>query len=117
YLGRHNEIYDPPRDLIGHLPGVRTVEMPRHRERGLCCGAGGARMWVEERIGKRINAERVDEAVSTGADQVGVACPYCLIMPDDGARDRVVGPEVLDVAQALLRSLPDRASEGRVRPD
>ena len=81
--------------------------MPRHRERGLCCGAGGARMWMEEGIGKRINAERMDEAASTGADVVGVACPYCLIMLDDGAHDRGDDVEVLDVAQVVRRSLGD----------
>ena len=107
YLGRHNQVYDAPRDVLGKVPGVQTVEMPRHRERGLCCGAGGARMWMEERIGKRINDERMDEAASTGADVVGVACPYCLIMLDDGAKGRGDGVEVLDVAQVLRRSLAD----------
>jgi Fe-S oxidoreductase len=107
YLGRHNQVYDAPRDVLGRVPGVRTVEMPRHRERGLCCGAGGARMWMEERIGKRINDERMDEAASTGADVVGVACPYCLIMLDDGAKGRGDQVEVLDVAQVLRRSVAD----------
>jgi Fe-S oxidoreductase len=105
YLGRHNGVYREPRALLERVPGVRTVEMPRHGERGLCCGAGGARMWMEERIGKRINRERADEAASTGADTVGVACPYCLIMLDDGHRARGDGVRVLDVAQVLQRSL------------
>jgi Fe-S oxidoreductase len=105
YLGRHNGIYREPRGLLERIPGVRTVEMPRHAERGLCCGAGGARMWMEERIGKRINQERADEAASTGADAVGVACPYCLIMLDDGLRARGDTVEVLDIAQVLARSV------------
>jgi Fe-S oxidoreductase len=81
--------------------------MPRHKERGMCCGAGGARMWMEEGIGKRINAERMDEAAATGADTVGVACPYCLIMLDDGAKGRGDTTEVLDIAQVVRRSLPE----------
>jgi Fe-S oxidoreductase len=105
YLGRHNGLYREPRTLLGSVPGLRTVEMPRHGQRGFCCGAGGARMWMEERIGKRINQERMDEAASTGVDVVGVACPYCLIMLDDGARARGDETEVLDVAQILARSL------------
>ncbi|MGH2636216.1 MAG: (Fe-S)-binding protein [Actinomycetota bacterium] len=105
YLGRHNDVYGDPRRAFGAVPGVETVEMPRHAERGLCCGAGGARMWMEERIGKRINQERMDEAASTGADTVGVACPYCLIMLDDGARARGDQMRVLDLAQVVSRSL------------
>ncbi len=107
YLGRHNQVYDAPRDVLASVPGVRTVEMPRHRERGMCCGAGGARMWMEEGIGKRINVERMDEAAATGADTVGVACPYCLIMLDDGAKGRGDTTEVLDIAQLVRRSLAD----------
>ena len=109
YLGRHNGVYREPRALLEHVPGVRTVEMPRHAERSLCCGAGGARMWMEERIGKRINQERADEAASTGADTVGVACPYCLIMLDDGHRARGDQVQVLDLAQILERSLGEDA--------
>jgi Fe-S oxidoreductase len=105
YLGRHNDVYREPRRALEAVPGVRTLEMPRHAKRGLCCGAGGARMWMEERIGKRINQERMDEAATTGADTVGVACPYCLIMLDDGARARGDETRVLDLAQLVARSL------------
>jgi Fe-S oxidoreductase len=105
YLGRHNDVYADPREALAAVPGVDVVEMPRHAERALCCGAGGSRMWMEERIGKRINAERMDEAAATGADAVGVACPYCLIMLDDGSKARGDGTEVVDIAQVLARSL------------
>jgi Fe-S oxidoreductase len=105
YLGRHNGVYDEPRHALESIPGLATVEMPRHHERGFCCGAGGARMWMEERIGKRINEERIDEAASTGANAVGVACPYCLVMLDDGARARGDELEILDIAQVVTRSL------------
>jgi Fe-S oxidoreductase len=104
YLGRHNDVYGPPRDVLDRIPGLRTIEMPRHAERGLCCGAGGARMWMEERLGKRINVERTDEAAATGADSVGVACPYCLIMLDDGARARGRDLRVRDVAQVVAEA-------------
>jgi len=112
YLGRHNGVYRDPRSALEAVPGVRTVEMPRHAERGLCCGAGGARMWMEERIGKRINEERMDEAVSTGADTVGVACPYCLIMLDDGARTRGDDTKILDLAQVVARSVAEPWAPG-----
>jgi Fe-S oxidoreductase len=105
YLGRHNDVYRDPRRAIGSIPGVETVEMPRHGERALCCGAGGSRMWMEERIGKRINQERVEEAASTGADTIAVSCPYCLIMLDDGARARTDVGRVEDLAQVLDRSV------------
>jgi Fe-S oxidoreductase len=105
YLGRHNDVYRDPREALSAVPGVELVEMPRHAERALCCGAGGSRMWMEERIGKRISAERMDEAVSTGADAVGVACPYCLIMLDDGSKARGDGADVVDIAQLIARSL------------
>jgi Fe-S oxidoreductase len=113
YLGRHNEVYDEPRGVLATLPGVETVEMHRHRRTGFCCGAGGARMWLEENIGKRVNMARTDEALGTGADVIATACPYCMIMLDDatktrqseGAADESV--RVLDVAQLLERSLGD----------
>jgi len=111
YLGRHSRIYDPPRSVIESVPGVNLLEMERCRERSFCCGAGGARMWLDESQGTRINSERADEALSTGADIVSSGCPYCLIMLDDAVkehgRDDV---EVLDVAQLLERSI--QASTG-----
>ena len=111
YLGRHNKVYTPPRDVLANVPGLRTQEMHRCKERGFCCGAGGARMWMEEKIGKRINVERVDEALSLDPDIVSTACPFCLVMLGDAvtakkqdgvAREDV---EVLDVAQLLIRSV------------
>jgi Fe-S oxidoreductase len=109
YLGRHNGEYGAPRRILEAIPGARTVEMPRHAERGFCCGAGGARMWMEEPIGKRINDERAEEAASTGAGAIGVACPYCLVMLDDGARARGSDVRVVDVAQLLAESVERRA--------
>jgi Fe-S oxidoreductase len=105
YLGRHNGVYGEPRRLLDAIPGLSTVEMPRHAERALCCGAGGARMWMEERIGKRVNMERTDEATATGAEAMGVACPFCLIMLDDGAKAKGGALEVFDVAQVVARSV------------
>jgi Fe-S oxidoreductase len=104
YLGRHNGIYDAPRSVLERVPGLETKEMPRHHERGFCCGAGGSRMWLEERLGKRVNMERTEEAIATGADTLGVACPYCLIMLDDGAKAKGEAIRVLDVAQVLAEA-------------
>lgn len=104
YLGRHNQIYQPPRELL-ESTGAVLVEMPRNQERSFCCGAGGGRMWMEEKLGSRININRVEEAIETGADQVAVACPFCRVMVSDGATGKGSDIEVLDVAQALLRSV------------
>lgn len=115
YLGRHNSIYDEPRSVLNSVPGVNTVEMHKHRSKGFCCGAGGSRMWLEENIGKRVNMERTDQALVTGADVVSTACPYCMIMLDDGVKTRQAdgsAPEnlrVLDVAQVLERSIAPKA--------
>ncbi|HJP64972.1 MAG TPA: (Fe-S)-binding protein [Actinomycetota bacterium] len=104
YLGRHNGVYEDPREVLERIPGVKTTELPRHHERSFCCGAGGSRMWMEERIGKRINMERTEEAISTGAETLGVACPYCLIMLDDGAKAKGEVIRVQDVAQVVARA-------------
>ena len=108
YLGRHNEIYQPPRELL-NATGVKVTEMPRNQERSFCCGAGGGRMWMEEKIGERINLSRVDEAIATGVDEVAVACPFCRVMVTDGMTARESDVEVLDVAQALLRAVKPQA--------
>ena len=111
YLGRHNQVYSPPRELLQVIPNAEVKEMPRNSERSFCCGAGGAQMWMEEKIGERINLNRTNEAVETGADQIAVGCPFCRVMLSDGltakqadgsARAEV---EVLDVAQLLLASV------------
>ncbi|HET9516323.1 MAG TPA: (Fe-S)-binding protein, partial [Actinoplanes sp.] len=115
YLGRHNRVFEAPRELLGSAVGSAgpdgvaggLVEMPRNSERSFCCGAGGARMWMEERIGKRINVERTQEALATGAKTIAVGCPFCYTMIGDGVtgqgeHDNV---EVMDVASVLLRSI------------
>jgi Fe-S oxidoreductase len=107
YLGRHNRVFAPPREVLAAAAPDRLTEMPRFAERSFCCGAGGARMWMEERIGKRINVERVEEALSTGARTVAVGCPFCLTMLGDGVTGKrdADDVEVVDVATVLLRSL------------
>jgi len=104
YIGRHNQIYAPPRELL-EASGCDVEEMPRNQERSFCCGGGGGRMWMEEKLGTRINLSRVDEAIDTGAQEVAVACPFCRIMVGDGMVARQSDVEVLDVAQVLLRNV------------
>jgi Fe-S oxidoreductase len=111
FLGRHNKVYTPPREILNQVPGVQATEMHRCKERGFCCGAGGARMWLEERIGKRINTERIDEALALDPDTVSTACPYCLVMLGDAVNAKKAAGEakdtleVIDVAQVLARSV------------
>ncbi|ADD39793.1 (Fe-S)-binding protein [Stackebrandtia nassauensis] len=106
YLGRHNRVFSPPRELLGEVSATGLTEMPRNSEKSFCCGAGGARMWMEEKIGTRININRSTEAVETGAKTVAVACPFCSTMINDGVNAVGAGDdvEVVDVAQILLRN-------------
>jgi Fe-S oxidoreductase len=116
FLGRHNRIFTAPREIMEQVPGVRAQEMHRCKERGFCCGAGGARMWMEERIGKRINTERIDEALGTDPDTISTGCPYCMVMLGDAVSAKKSSGEakesleVVDVAQLLMRSIEQPAA-------
>ncbi|MCA1830795.1 MAG: (Fe-S)-binding protein, partial [Actinobacteria bacterium] len=120
YLARHNDVIEEPRHIIESIPGVSAREAHNCKRRTFCCGAGGARLWMEETTGKRINAERMDQLLETNPDVVSVACPYCMIMLDDGAKDAVQQGrasedlKVLDVAQLLAQSVNgSAAAEGQ----
>ena len=114
YLGRHNNVYVPPRDLIQRVPGVELVEMERHGPTSFCCGAGGARMWMEEKLGTKVNVNRADEAIATGASKVAVACPFCSVMLNDAVTARqqegqAEGFGVVDLATLMLDSVKTKA--------
>lgn len=109
YLGRYNDVYDAPRDVIRRaLPVVDVVEARRSRDRSLCCGAGGGRMFMEERIGKRINVERKEELAATGADVVAVACPFCMTMLSDAGKGSDDYVPVVDVAEFVAERIAKR---------
>jgi Fe-S oxidoreductase len=106
YLGRYNDVYDAPRETLRRaLPVAALVEPPRSRDRGLCCGAGGGRMWMEERQGKRINAERTEELLATGADAIASACPFCMTMLTDGVNAKGAAVPVYDIAEVVAGRL------------
>jgi Fe-S oxidoreductase len=107
YLGRYNDIYDEPRDAIAQIPGVELTEMERSRDRGFCCGAGGAQMFMEETEGKRVNIERTEEALATGADTVASACPFCMTMMTDGVKEKGKQEEVevRDIAELVYEAM------------
>jgi Fe-S oxidoreductase len=106
YLGRYNEVYDAPRNALRRaLPVMTLVEPKRTRSRGLCCGAGGGRMWMEETAGKRINVERTEELLATGADTIAVACPFCMTMVTDGVTAKGADVPVLDVSEVVASRL------------
>ena len=106
YLGRYNEIYDAPRNALKRaLPIMELVEPPRTKSRGLCCGAGGGRMWMEENVGKRVNVERSEELLATGADQIAVACPFCMTMITDGVTGAGSSVPVLDISEVVASRL------------
>ena len=106
YLGRYNEIYDAPRNTLKKaLPIIELIEPVRTKSRGLCCGAGGGRMWMEENVGKRVNVERSEELLATGADQIAVACPFCMTMITDGVTGAGSAVPVLDISEIVASRL------------
>jgi Fe-S oxidoreductase len=121
YLVRHNDVLNDPRHVIT-ATGARQQDMHRCGKRTFCCGAGGARFFMEETEGKRINVERIEEALGTNADIVGTSCPFCLVMLDDGVKDKQMGGgyenvEVMDVANLLLRSMNGSAAKVEAAPE
>ena len=107
FLGRYNGIYDQPRNILKAVPGLKLMEMERNLAKSFCCGAGGARMWMEEDIGERINNMRTDQAIAAGADRIAVGCPFCLTMLSDGIKDRKKeeGMAALDIAEIVWKSM------------
>nr|MBA3803059.1 (Fe-S)-binding protein [Acidimicrobiia bacterium] len=121
YLGRHNDIYLAPRKVVGAIKGIEVVEMSRNGTKGMCCGAGGARMWMEEDVGTKVNDERAKEALSTGATRIATACPFCLIMLDDGVKAAGAGDDTVkvgDIAIHLLDAIEagERAADQPMSP-
>jgi Fe-S oxidoreductase len=113
YLGRYNEVYDPPRKILKAIPGVTLVEMERNRETGMCCGAGGGLMWIEEETGQRINVARTEQALAVAPSVISSGCPYCLTMLSDGTKAKNVEEQVrtLDVAELLEKSIFGESEE------
>jgi Fe-S oxidoreductase len=107
YLGRYNEIYDAPREILKSIPGVQLVEAERNRENAMCCGAGGGRMWMEENVGTRINVARTEQLLAVNPTMIGSGCPYCLTMISDGTKAKEVDEQVqtLDIVEILEKSL------------
>lgn len=107
YLGRYNDVYDAPREILRGIPGVKLVEMERNRETAMCCGAGGGLMWMEEHVGNRINVARTEQALATNASVISSGCPYCLTMLEDGTKAKEVEDTIgtFDVAELLERSV------------
>jgi len=116
YLGRHNDVYLAPRNVIGSLKGVQIVEAGRNGTKGMCCGAGGSRMWMEETVGTKMNDERSKELLATGAGRIATACPFCYVMMDDGVKGQGVEEDevkVADIAMHVLEAIEqgDRQAE------
>jgi Fe-S oxidoreductase len=107
YLGRYNEVYDAPRDILKAIPGVDLKEMERNRDTAMCCGAGGGLMWMEEETGHRINVSRTEQALAVNPSVISSGCPYCLTMLSDGTKAKEVedSVETLDVAELLEKSV------------
>ncbi|MEP6801159.1 MAG: (Fe-S)-binding protein, partial [Acidobacteriota bacterium] len=105
YLGRYNGVYDAPREILEAIPGLRLQELPRSREKGLCCGAGGGRMWMEEKLGTRINQTRMQEIAEAKTDSVGVSCPFCMVMIGNAKEELGVSTQPFDVLELARRSM------------
>ncbi|HAN30994.1 MAG TPA: (Fe-S)-binding protein [Myxococcales bacterium] len=119
YLGRYNDEYDAPRETLKSIPGIELVEMERSKQLGMCCGAGGARMYMEEQIGTRVNQLRVDQAMETKPEAVAVSCPFCLTMIRDGLKEKEIeGVQTLDIAEIVADALvvPEPPAEPEQAP-
>lgn len=107
YLGRYNDVYDPPREILKYIPGIELVEIDRSRQNGMCCGAGGGLMWSEETVGQRINVARTEQLLEANPNMISTACPYCLTMISDGTKAKEVENDIstMDVAEILALSV------------
>ena len=107
YLGRHNNIYEEPREVLKSIPGLTLVEMPDHHENSLCCGGGGGRIWMETKSGERFSDIRIEQALDAGADTLAVACPYCLLNFDDSVLtlDKAEAIKVMDIAELVAEAI------------
>ncbi|MGP4059197.1 heterodisulfide reductase-related iron-sulfur binding cluster [Halobacillus litoralis] len=113
YLGRYNEVYQPPREVLEMIPGVEVVEMKRNRSNGMCCGAGGGMMWMEEKSGNRVNVARTEQALEVEPTMISSGCPFCLTMLSDGTKAKEVEEEVstMDIAEILAKSMFEKTEE------
>ncbi|TGB01588.1 (Fe-S)-binding protein [Halobacillus salinus] len=113
YLGRYNEVYQPPREVLEMIPGVEVVEMKRNRSNGMCCGAGGGMMWMEEKSGNRVNVARTEQALEVEPTMISSGCPFCLTMLSDGTKAKEVEEEVstMDIAEILAKSMFENTGE------
>jgi Fe-S oxidoreductase len=113
YLGRYNGVYAPPREILRAIPGLEVRELPRTCERGLCCGAGGGRMWMEEKLGTRINQTRMAEIEEAGTASVGLSCPFCMIMLGNAREEIGAKTKPFDVLELARKSMALRPNESR----
>ena len=107
YLGRHNNIYEQPRNILKRISGVNMVEMKKNHKWSFCCGAGGGRMWMEERTGQRISENRIDQAIETKAGTIATACPFCMQMFDDAIKAKEKEEQIVtkDIAEIIVESM------------